>query len=163
MEQIRQAVERAKASGVASGTATTDSPDPTPRGPSWPQQPGPVAYHADRLARTSVNLNWRHLERHRILAHNAADPRSKSFDMLRTQVLQSMDQEKWQFLAVTSPTADCGKTVTAINLALSIARQPERLAFLIDMDLQRPEVADYLDIGCQQGLLGILDGRTTLP
>ena len=96
------------------------------------------------------------------LAHNVADPRSKVFDVLRTQVLQAMDQKNWQFLAITSPTEGCGKTVTAINLALSIARQPERSALLIDMDLQRPTVANYLGIKCRQGVQGILEGRATL-
>src|SRR5262249_61016883 len=72
-----------------------------------------------------------------------------------------MDQKNWRFLAITSPTAGCGKTVTAINLAFSIARQPERPALLIDMDLPKPTVANYLGIKCQQGVRGILEGRTT--
>jgi Mrp family chromosome partitioning ATPase len=84
------------------------------------------------------------------------------FDVLRTQVLQAMDQKNWQFLAITSPTEGCGKTVTAINLALSIARQPERSALLIDMDLQRPTVANYLGIKDRHGVRDILEGRATL-
>ena len=84
------------------------------------------------------------------------------FDVLRTQVLQAMDQKNWQFLAITSPTEGCGKTVTAINLALSIARQPERSALLIDMDLQRPAVANYLGIKYRHGVRDILEGRATL-
>ena len=44
-----------------------------------------------------------------------------------------MHQNKWQVLAITSPTAGCGKTLTAINLALSVARQPECSALLVDM------------------------------
>jgi Mrp family chromosome partitioning ATPase len=83
--------------------------------------------------------------------------------MLRTQVLQSMDQRNWQFLAVTSPTAGCGKTVTSINLALSIARQSERAVFLVDLDLHRPQVASCLGLKCQNGLLSVLDGRAGLP
>ena len=69
-----------------------------------------------------------------------------------------MDQKNWQFLAITSPTEGCGKTVTAINLALSIARQPERSALLIDMDLQRPTVANYLGIKYRQGRAGYSRG-----
>ena len=98
----------------------------------------------------------------RIVGHNVADPRSRVFDILRTQVLQAMDQKNWQFLAVTSPTEGCGKTVTAINLAFSIARQPERSALLIDMDLQRPSVANYLGIKCRLGVQDILEQRATL-
>src|SRR5262249_52892741 len=56
----------------------------------------------------------------------------------------------------------CGKTVTAINLALSIARKPERSVLLIDMDLQRPSVANYLGIKSREGVQGVLKGRTAL-
>src|SRR6185369_7244809 len=99
---------------------------------------------------------------HRIVAHNVLDLRAKTFDVLRTQVLQAMDQKNWQFLAVTSPTEGCGKTLTAINLALSIARQPERSALLIDMDLQRPTIANYLGIKHRKGVRDILEGQATL-
>jgi Mrp family chromosome partitioning ATPase len=111
---------------------------------------------------SECKLDWQHLEQRRIVGHNVTDPRSKAFDILRTQVLQAMDQKNWQFLAITSPTEGCGKTVTAINLALSIARKPERSALLIDMDLQRPSVAGYLGIKSRNGLHGVLEGRTAV-
>lgn len=110
----------------------------------------------------TVHLNRAHLETMRIVSHDGLDPHARSFDMLRAQVLQIMDKQSWQFLAVTSPTAGCGKSVTAINLALSIARQPERSVFLVDMDLQKPNVADYLGVKCPHGLLSILEGRRQL-
>jgi Mrp family chromosome partitioning ATPase len=82
--------------------------------------------------------------------------------MLRTQVLQAMDKNSWQFVAITSPTAGCGKTVTACNLALSIARLSERSVLLVDMDLQKPKIAEYLGINQAEGLVSVLDGRATL-
>jgi Mrp family chromosome partitioning ATPase len=168
MEQIKQAIERVKASATDERLhpmAAPQAPMAPPQAPMVaPQSPTqePITSQAGAPRFKEVKLDGRQLEQHRIVAHSAADPRSKSFDMLRTQVLQAMDQKNWQFLAITSPTADCGKTVTAINLALSIARQPERSALLVDLDLQRPTVANYLGIKCQQGLCGILEGRTTL-
>ena len=170
MEKIKQAVDLAKAS-VSSERL---SPMATPagyvdaRGPLLsplrpPHEPEPVTTRADAISRhNEIALDWSHLEQHRIVAHNVTDPRAKTFHMLRTQVLQAMDQKKWQFLAVTSPTPGCGKTVTATNLALSIARQPGRSALLIDMDLQRPAVAKYLGIKCRHGLQGVLEGRTRM-
>ena len=165
MEKIRQAVERAKASATeeplrpvtASHGATPQAP---PQNPTQKSKPVNSAGQAPQFK--DVEFNWQKLEQQRIVAHNAADPRSKAFDMLRTQVLQAMDQKNWRFLAITSPTAGCGKTVTAINLALSIARQPERSALLIDLDLPKPTVANYLGVKCQQGVRSILEGQTTL-
>jgi Mrp family chromosome partitioning ATPase len=56
----------------------------------------------------------------------------------------------WRILAITSPTPGCGKTLTALNLAFSIARQPDQPVLLVDLDLQKPQVADSLGL--------ILDG-----
>ena len=160
MEQIRQAVERAKASGMAAAEAQSRMGVSRPRHSSDLSASRPEMTAQDKIK--EAELNRKHLESHRIIAHNAADPRSSSFDMLRTQILQSMDQRNWQFLAVTSPTPGCGKTVTAVNLALSIARQPERSVLLVDMDLPRPHVASTLGVRCQHGLLSVLDGRAAL-
>ena len=73
--------------------------------------------------------------------------------MLRTQILQSMDMRAWQFLGITSATEGCGKSVVAINLALSIARQPGRSVLLVDLDLQKPQVANYLGLNCDRGIV----------
>lgn len=82
--------------------------------------------------------------------------------MMRTQILQEMDDNGWQFLTVTSATAGCGKTVTACNLALSIARLAERSVLLVDMDMQKPKVAEYLGIKANEGLLSVLEGEASL-
>jgi protein-tyrosine kinase len=157
MEHIRQAVELAKASGVA-----PIEPQNRLHSSSSAQQSGFSGRRETPFSIKEIELNKEHLEKGRLIAYNTADSRSNSFDMLRTQVVQAMDQRNWQFLAITSPTPGCGKTVTAINLALSIARQPERSVLLVDMDLQRPQVAASLGLKCRDGLLSLLDGRAGL-
>jgi protein-tyrosine kinase len=141
VDSIRQAVELARAGNTqASGL------------------PGP---DSDSLIR-DVQLNAAHLESTRIIAHGALSPHGRFYDMLRTQVLQEMDQNSWQFLAVSSATAGCGKTVTACNLAISIARLTERSVLLVDMDMQKPRVADYLGLKSGNGMLRVLEGHSTL-
>jgi protein-tyrosine kinase len=110
----------------------------------------------------NLPLKAAHLESMRIVSHNKHDMRARSFDMLRTQVLQSMDANGWQVVAITSPTAGCGKTVTACNLALSIARLSERSVLLVDLDMRKPKIADYLGIRRQNGMLSVLQGRQNL-
>jgi protein-tyrosine kinase len=160
MERIRKAVERAKASGVA---ATL--PEEQTLAPSRQPQYRPVAGTAStgQSPGKEVLLNGAHLESKRIIAHDIADPRSKSFDMLRTQVLQSMAMKSWQIVGITSPTAGCGKSTIASNLALSIARQPGKSALLVDMDLQKPQIAKSLGLSCERGLVSVLEGQTSLP
>jgi capsular exopolysaccharide synthesis family protein len=159
MDHIRQAIERAKGSGIA---------DNQPQVQTRPaSQQAQVPPNADNTGTTQswgkeVVLNGANLVSNRIVSHDIGDVRSKSFDMLRTQVLQSMDKASWQVIGVTSPTPDCGKSVIAANLALSMARMPHREVLLVDMDLQKPQLANYLGMKCDQGMLSVLEGRTNL-
>jgi protein-tyrosine kinase len=166
MDQIKQAVERAKESARGERLHPTNLPESQTVSSRAVKPANRQEAPADRGASVSsyrkLALNLAHLERHRIVAHNVADPRAKAFDMLRTQVLQSMDQKNWRLLAITSPTEGCGKSVTAINLAVSVARQPERSVLLVDLDLQRPAIESYLGIRCRHGVLSVLEGRATV-
>ena len=128
------------------------------------RQPLPVVGRAarDDYSSNEVSLDPKHLEAHRIVGHDTADPRSMPFDMLRTQLLQATDRNKWQFVGITSPTPGCGKTFTSVNLALSIARHPERSALLVDMDLLRPRVATYLGLGRGSGLIDVLQDQMSV-
>ena len=121
---------------------------------------GPSA--APQSEMQGITLDSAHLEAKRIISHNISDPRTKFFDMLRTQVLQTMDANSWQLIGVTSPTAGCGKSVVASNLAFSIARLPQRSVLLVDLDLQKPQIANNLGIKCDQGLISVLEGKVAL-
>ncbi len=157
MEHIRQAIERAKESQAAAPQPHGPMASPLAQPVSAPRQPEP----ADPISDKGVLLNARHLESKRIVSHDILDNRSKSFDMLRTQVLQTMDMKSWQLVGVTSPTAGCGKTMISVNLALSIARQPHRSVLLVDMDLQKPQVANTLGLNCDRGIVSVLEGKST--
>ena len=161
MEHIREAIERAKEGHL------TDPQSPRTMAGTGPLLQQPQLLNAGGANETlpeieEVRLNAVQLEDNRLISHDVADPRSKSIDMLRTQVLQSMNLNSWQLLGVTSPTADCGKSVIATNLALSMARQSERSVLLIDLDLQKPNVARYLGLKRDRGILGVLEGRIKL-
>src|ERR1017187_649435 len=155
MEHIQQAIERAKGSAAADPKMQQQTRAAT-------LQPQLDAKGTNQTAGKKFDLNAAYLESKRIISHDIKDTRTRSFDMLRTQVLQSMDEKSWQLLGVTSPTPGCGKSLIAVNLALSIARLPERSVLLIDMDLQKPQVANTLGFNCNQGLMSVLEGRTTL-
>jgi protein-tyrosine kinase len=152
VDSIKQAVELARAAELAPGQVARPS-----SGLAEGPRPGPL----DAQIR-DVRLNAAHLESSRIVAHGPSSEHGRYYDMLRTQVLQEMDKKSWQFLAVTSPTAACGKTVTACNLAMSISRLPERSVLLVDLDLRKPMVANYLGIEGSDGVLSVLEGRANL-
>jgi protein-tyrosine kinase len=158
MDSIRQALERTRAPKGGNAKPGANGAGDRLKGLSG----GAFADPLGRCLR-ECTLDRSHLDANRIIAHDERHPRVKSFDMLRTQVLQTMDQQNWKVLGITSPTPDCGKTVTAVNLAFSIARQPDRSVVLVDLDLQKPRVANALGLKVETGLLAVLQDQTDLP
>jgi protein-tyrosine kinase len=61
-------------------------------------------------------------------------------------------------LMITSSIPGEGKSITAINLALTFAKEIDTTVLLIDADLRKPSVASYLGISTQRGLTDILEG-----
>lgn len=151
MDNIRQAIERAKSSQLLGRNPASESASPQAR-----HVFGDSILGSKRARDTE--LDPVHLEAQRIVAHEGKDIRSRPFDMLRTEILQSMDMRGWKTLAVTSPTPSCGKTFTAVNLALSMSRQTEREVLLADLDLRKPQVSACLGIKCEGGVSGVVDG-----
>lgn len=109
-----------------------------------------------------VPLRTEHLERNRIVAYNKNSNMSAAFDLLRTQVLKVMDENGWRTLAITSPTPGSGKTVLAINLAMSVAHHTTKAALLVDFDLRRPRVGAYLDLPMEKSLNELLANKAEL-
>ncbi|PSS58530.1 CpsD/CapB family tyrosine-protein kinase [Pseudomonas sp. BBP2017] len=120
--------------------------------------PGQFDYVQTRV----VPLRAEHLERNRIVAYNKNSNLSSSFDLLRTQVLQSMEENGWRTLAITSPTPEAGKTVLAINLAMSIAHHTTKTALLVDFDLRRPRVGASLGLSMEKSLNELLSNKAGL-
>jgi protein-tyrosine kinase len=59
-------------------------------------------------------------------------------------------------LLVTSDLPGAGKTLTALNLALTMAKEYDHTVLLIDADLRKPMVHKYLGFEAEKGLLQYL-------
>ena len=159
MERIKQAIEKANAQ-QPNDAGPFLGVQPDSRGALFaPDIPHPsdtldeVSYNQTRV----VKLRAEHLEKNRIFAFNKNDPTSVIFDVLRTQILQIMEENGWRTLAITSPTPAVGKTVVAINLAMSVAQKTNKTAMLVDFDLRQPRVGTYLGIPMEKSLNDLLD------
>ncbi len=73
----------------------------------------------------------------RILSAMEHSDYADAFKMLSTQVMQRMDEHQWSSLAVTSVADGAGKTTTAINLGISIAKEIEYTVLLVDTNLKK--------------------------
>ena len=162
MERIKQAIEKVKGRQPNDGSkfiaAQSGSTAFMPDAPQPSDVLEEVSYNKTRV----VMLKPAHLEKNRIYAYNKNDPVSLTFDVLRTQVLQKMDEKGWRTLAITSPTPAVGKTVVAINLAMSIAQKTNKTAMLVDFDLRQPRIGAYLGLPMEKSLNDLLDGSVEL-
>lgn len=88
---------------------------------------------------------------------NAHSTRAEAFRQLRTN-LQFLDVDRpVRILVVTSSVPHEAKSTTATNLAVSFAESGRRV-LLIEADLRRPKVADYLGFERSVGLTNVLTG-----
>lgn len=87
--------------------------------------------------------------------------RAEAYRRLRTnlQFLQLSGHKS--SIVVTSSIADEGKTTTSMNLATALADAGQSV-LLIDADLRRPSVAEYLNLDGTVGLTDVVIGRAAL-
>jgi protein-tyrosine kinase len=97
-------------------------------------------------------LDWTALRERRVVASNDLHPAGNAYRMLRTQVLQRARANGLNTVGVVSAINGEGKTLTAINLALSLAAEPNQTVMLVDLDLRRPSVARILGLTPDFGL-----------
>lgn len=163
MERIKEAIQKAK-SQQAGATLAAKQEGFSNRG----KQKEEGAQASDSLEQLqyqntpTVTLNHDWLEKNRIVAGNKNERASWSFDLLRTQVMHKMEEHGWRTLAIVSPTPAAGKTVVSVNLAMSIAQQSHKTALLVDFDLRRPKVGQYLGLPMEKSLNEYFSGNATI-
>lgn len=86
----------------------------------------------------------------------------EEFNKLRSSViaLTTGDQLR-NTLMVTSAVSEEGKSMVALNLAISLAKEHDHTVLLVDTDLRRPSVHKYLGLEPEYGLVQCL--RDDLP
>lgn len=98
------------------------------------------------------------LDSHLVSLTAPASFAAEQYQGLRLTVERLSRSRDMRVLAVSSPAAGDGKTVTAINLAGALARGGEGRVLLVDADLRRPTVARQLAI--TDARLGLADALT---
>ena len=85
-------------------------------------------------------------------------PRAESFRQLRTNLQFANVSGKAKSVLVTSSIPGEGKTTMATNLAIAMAQAGQRVC-LVDADLRRPRVGDYLGLDSNTGVTTALIGH----
>src|SRR4029078_3833680 len=88
-----------------------------------------------------------HLDKRLVTLTAPSSMEAEQYQALRLKLEHLQRERNIRVIGVTSPGARDGKTVTAINLAASLAEGSNARVLLIEADLRRPAIAKYLGLG----------------
>lgn len=111
----------------------------------------------------TVTIHEGYLERYHVIAHQLRNREADLFRILRTQVLQLMNQSGYRTLGITSANYGDGKTTVSLNLALSIAMDLKQTVLLADMDLRKPSITEYLGVEAPFGISDYFSDNVPIP
>jgi len=146
VHRTRALVAEGPAMGSPSAAAAATMPMPV-MPPLHPSEAREVAGHLD----------------HRLVA--AFSPQSlaaEQYRSLRTRVKSAEHGRPMRTIVVTSPNKGDGKSLTAANLALTMAQEFQQRVLLVDGDLRRPTIHSLFGISDTPGLSEVLLNRATL-
>ncbi|MBW2647256.1 MAG: AAA family ATPase [Deltaproteobacteria bacterium] len=99
-----------------------------------------------------VQLDREKLIENKVVSILDKDEVGDEYKLLRTMVLNSMRPNGYNTIAITSFKEGDGKTLTCVNLAVTLAKESRQNVLLVDMDLRRPRIHTVLGIDPEPGL-----------
>ena len=154
MERIKQALEKAREERVKIGGAPATFAAAEGTIPA-----DQIMYTHTRTEEVPVNF----LREMRVITAVGPGGFTDAYAILRTQILQRLREKQWNALAITSADAHEGKTLTAINLAISLAKEVDYTVLLVDANLRNPNIHSYFGINPEHGLSDYLTDDVPLP
>ncbi len=174
MSRIQQILSKAERDGTArrltpAGDAVVRTM-PTPVPPVEPEEAfdppplsapiDPVGY-ADQTTSSQVSSDAV-LAPVLVAALDPLSPAAEQYRTLRGRLSQAESGQAIRVIQVTSPGKRDGKTVTAVNLALTMAQEFQRRVLIVDADLRQPQVHALFNLEPGPGLVDVLTGEASL-
>ena len=135
MSKIHQALKKAE---------KEKKPDPVIHQDKLPNE---KKYHFEDFYSKDSSIN-----QHLVALSKPKSSAAEQYRKLRTTILQTSDSNPNKCILVTSSVLGEGKTITAVNLAVSIALGVDEHVLLIDADLRRPYLHNYFGLKPAAGL-----------
>jgi succinoglycan biosynthesis transport protein ExoP len=114
------------------------------------------------LAEVPAVAGWRDRKTTRVVSIRDSDSSAaEAYRSLRTSLQIIGLRRPVQTILVTSPMTSEGKTTTAVNLAVTMARAGRHVV-LVDLDLRRPRIAQFFGLDPAPGFTSVLVGDAPL-
>lgn len=155
------ALEKAlqKARQVAGSPELSDAENLKSNVTAPPPPLGKIVYQRTRVE----DVSDASLQSNRLIAGLMRDNIADIYRMLRAQVLKRLRSTDGSTVAICSANVGEGKTLTAANLAISMALDPNHTTLLVDLDLRRPRIQEYFGLEkIEVGLCDYLEGNADL-
>jgi protein-tyrosine kinase len=157
MSKLKQALEKAKKDrgeierGEERIIQRTEAAEPPQDKPLKP------VYSSTKIIQCDADL----LHRNRVVSVCTRDEADR-LKILRTQILNTMSHEGKNTLMITSANPGEGKTLTAINLAISFSHQFNKTVLLVDGSIKKPTIHRYMGLEDGPGFADCLVGKKSM-
>lgn len=110
-----------------------------------------------------VSANPDVLHANRCILHRPQDSvEVDAYRVLRTRILQKCKEKGGNTIMVTSAMPGEGKTLNAVNIAVTLAREFQQTVLLVDCDLRRQSIHRYFGYESDKGIIDYLLNDTPL-
>ncbi len=178
MSRIQQILEKAEREGAALRTSrlgpatatvpiTIDIPTPPPAGvivPGAPAGGAPLVDTAPGAIGQPSDIEHLTVRLNPLLVAGLApkSPAAEQYRGLRTRLAQTEGAHNLRSFLITSPQKGEGKSITAANLALTMAQELHRNVVLVEADLRKPSLQHLFGLPACPGLADYLAGAVDL-
>lgn len=151
-----------------------DQPSASPLVPDQPEAVPAGAAGATLTTAEPSDASWLNVPAVRVL-HPVPTPEQRlvaisepegtgaeMFRVLATRLAHMQNKRRLQKLLITSSVVDEGKSVVAVNLALTLARRADSRVLLIEADLRRPTAGALLSTSSLSGISEWSEGKLPL-
>jgi protein-tyrosine kinase len=162
MEYVKTAIEKARQERQEQAALAQVQVAGTEAIADKPVMPDTNAASIDYTLTRTANLNNKVLLDNRVVAAFDGDERAEPYRQLRTQILGKLRENNWRTLGIISAHKGAGKTLTALNLAIALAKEVNQTVLLADMDFKGPNILNMLGLDAQAGLVEHLNGTASM-
>jgi hypothetical protein len=90
-------------------------------------------------------------------------PVSEEYRKLKLAIISFTQRDGFKNVIMVTSSVSCeGKSIVSLNLAISLAQEYDLTVLLVDADLRKPSIHDYLGISPEKGLSDYLAGEASL-